>query len=68
MASIRKTKKILKNSKGFLTIIIKGEFWVLALNESTYITFSKHCIIVNDIITSIPYEGVPYKAIKRIEK
>lgn len=33
MASIRKTKKILKNSKGFLTVITKNKPCVLPLNE-----------------------------------
>ena len=65
MANIRKTKKILKNSKGFLTVITKNKPCVLPLNEDVCITFSKFCVIFNTI-TGIPYEAVPYRSIKRV--
>lgn len=71
MTSIRKTKKILKNSKDFLTVITKNDPLsaflphVLPLNENVCITFSKFCVIFNTII-GIPYEAVPYRSIKRV--
>lgn len=65
MASIRKTKKVLKNSKGFLTIVSK-EHWAFPIRESDYITSSKFCAVVNDSMTDIPYVAIPYKYIKRV--
>ena len=66
MASIRKTKKILKNSKGIPTIILKHSDCALLLNKSIYITSSKFCAITNDCMTNTAYIAIPYRDIKRV--
>ena len=67
MSSVRKTKKLLKNSKGLLTVVMKGIPYVLPLDESIYVTSSKLCAIVNDMMTGEPFEAIPYKCIKRVD-
>lgn len=67
MSSIRKTKKVLKNSKGFCTIIGKNGMCACILKWDT-IKYHKHGVSINDS-TYVPYKFttyVPYKLIKGI--
>lgn len=66
MASIRKTKKVLKNSKGFLTIVIKHTDHVLAFQEGDYFTSNKYCAIARVRQTGSAFYQIPYKSIKRV--
>ena len=60
MSSVREIKKVLKNSKGFCTIICKDSMCV-CISEWDTIKYHKHGVSVNDSTY------VPYKLIKRIE-
>ena len=60
MDSIRRTKKVLKNSKGFCTIIGKDGMCA-CISEWDTIKYHKHGVSVNNSAY------VPYKLIKRIE-
>ena len=60
MSSIRKTKKVLKNSKGFCTIIGK-DCMCACISEWDTIKYHKHGVSVNDSVY------VPYKLIKEID-
>ena len=59
MSSIRKTKKVLKNSKGFCTIVCKNGMCD-CISEWNTIKYHKHGVSVSDSIY------VPYKLIKGI--
>ena len=59
MSSIRGIKKVLKNSKGFCTIICKDNMCA-CISEWDTIKYHKHGVSVNDSIY------VPYKFIKGI--
>lgn len=68
MTSIRKTKKVLKNSKGSSIVITKHGHLASTIDEYNYVTSSKLCAIINDEIMGIPPEAIPYKDIKRVIK
>lgn len=59
MSSIRKTKKVLKNSRGFCTIIGK-DCMCACISEWDTIKCHKHGVSVSDSVY------VPYKLIKGI--
>ena len=59
MSSIRKTKKVLKNSKGFCTIIGK-DCMCACISEWDTMKYYKHGVSVSDSVY------VPYKLIKGI--
>ena len=59
MSSIRKIKKVLKNSKGFCTVICKDSMCA-CISEWDTIKYHKHGVSVNDSTY------VPYKLIKGI--
>ena len=60
MSSIRKTKKVLKNSKGFCTMIGK-DCMCTCISEWDTMKYPKHGVSVNDSTY------VPYKLIKRVD-
>ena len=60
MGSIKGIKKVLKNSKGFCTIIGKDDMCA-CISEWDTIKYHKHGISVDDSAY------VPYKRIKRID-
>lgn len=60
MSSIRKTKKVLKNSRGFCTIIGK-DCMCACISEWDTIKYHKHGVSVSDSVY------VPYKLIKGID-
>ena len=59
MSSIRRTKKVLKNSKGFCTIIGKDDMCA-CISEWDTIKYHKHGVSVSDSVY------VPYKLIRGI--
>lgn len=59
MSSVRGIKKVLKNSKGFCTIIGKDGICV-CISEWNTIKYPKHVVSVSDSTY------VPYKLIKRV--
>lgn len=59
MSSVRGIKKVLKNSKGFCTIICKDNMFA-CISEWDTIKYHKHGVSVNDSVY------VPYKFIKGI--
>lgn len=59
MRSIRKTKKVLKNSRGFCTVIGKN-YMCACISEWDTIKYHKHGVSVSDSVY------VPYKLIKEI--
>lgn len=58
--SVRGIKKVLKNSKGFCTIVGKNGICA-CISEWDTIKYPKHGVSVNDLMY------VPYKLIKRVE-
>ena len=59
-SSVRGIKKVLKNNKGFCTIIGKDNIYV-CISEWDTIKYHKHGVSISDSVY------VPYKLIKRIE-
>ena len=59
MSSVRGIKKVLKNSKGFCTIICK-DIMCFCISEWDTIKYHKHGVSVSDSVY------VPYKLIKGI--
>ena len=59
-SSVREIKKVLKNSKGFCTIICKDNMCA-CISEWDTIKYHKYRVSINDSVY------VPYKLIKRIE-
>lgn len=59
MSSIERIKKVLKNSKGFCTIVCENGMCV-CISEWNTIKYHKHGVSVNDSLY------VPYKFIKGV--
>ena len=59
MSSIGRIKKVLKNSKGFYTIVCKNGMCA-CISEWDTIKYHKHGVSVSDSVY------VPYKLIKRV--
>ena len=60
MSSIKGIKKVLKNSKGFCTIVVKNGICA-CISEWDTIKYHKHGVSINDSTY------VPYKLIKRVD-
>lgn len=61
--NIRKTKKAIKNSNGFLTILCKNNYVFCGKEEYEYF-FTREAVVVT--YRDLAYCYIPYKVIKRV--
>lgn len=66
MASVRKTKKILKNNKGFLYINIRHQPLILKVDKRFEVTSTKVCAVFTDKITGF-CKTIPYADMKGVD-